>query len=666
MNGSVPQSLLLVLLALAAFAAQPEVAQPLPAQSLPAQSIVSIPAQQCIWRAGDNPAWAAPNLDESGWQPYAAWKPDPGQLQIWIRCRANVSESPGGNPPQIQVGLYASYQLYLEGNLLGGSGNLGSGNFSLHATRSFPVPARLFEPGHISLALRVTRHRALAIGGPIPSLVTQPLELRFGNADLLDALRARAILQRTSSYADTAACYGVIGVVALMLLGLFLYDPSRRELLLLCIACLSLAILRLNEFCTISQLNYSLDACTVMVSIANLAFTATQVPFFFALARRRIPFLIWIAFAVALLAHAFAGIDALLGLHGPFWLKEHSVPLVLVVALPSHIVLTLAPYIAFWPYSRIAPRMRPVAALCLLWGTADLAWFIVQGTQLIPLPDMQSLFAHWQLSLLETRAFTTAGVLAALLALLFRDQRQVTQDRAMLAGEMRAARAVQQVIIPEAIPKVPGFAIENVYKPAGEVGGDFFQILPTPAGGVLIAIGDVSGKGMPAALTVSLLVGTIRTLAHYTHNPGEILATMNTRMLGRSQGGFTTCLVLQAGADGKLTVANAGHLAPYLNGTELALANGLPLGLDAHSTYPESEFQLPPGAKLTVLSDGVVEARNASGELFGFERTAAISTQSAESIAHAAQAFGQEDDITVLTLTLAPAPAPAPIGAFHG
>jgi serine phosphatase RsbU (regulator of sigma subunit) len=226
---------------------------------------------------------------------------------------------------------------------------------------------------------------------------------------------------------------------------------------------------------------------------------------------------------------------------------------------------------------------------------------------------------------------------------------------AALAGEMRAARIVQQVLIPEAMPSVPGFAIESVYEPAGEVGGDFFQIIPTDSGGVLIVIGDVSGKGMPAALTVSLLVGTVRTLAHYTQSPGEILSAMNTRMMGRSQGGFTTCLILHARPDGTVTIANAGHLAPYVNGEEMKTENGLPLGLATDTDYAESRFTLAPGSTLTLLTDGVLESRDARGELFGFERTTAISTQSAESIAHAAQAFGQEDDITVLTLTLAPA-----------
>jgi hypothetical protein len=226
----------------------------------------------------------------------------------------------------------------------------------------------------------------------------------------------------------------------------------------------------------------------------------------------------------------------------------------------------------------------------------------------------------------------------------------LARERAEAAAELEAARTVQQVLVPAEIPSVPGFAIHSVYRPAGQVGGDFFQILPLNSGGVLVVIGDVSGKGMPAAMTVSLLVGTVRTLAHYTQSPGEILAAMNHRLLARSGGGFTTCLVLRAEVDGTLTVANAGHFSPYLNGKELALNNGLPLGLAADATYSESTFQLPAGEQLTLVSDGVVEARDKTGALYGFERTAALSTQSAESIAKAAEAFGQDDDITVLTL----------------
>lgn len=238
----------------------------------------------------------------------------------------------------------------------------------------------------------------------------------------------------------------------------------------------------------------------------------------------------------------------------------------------------------------------------------------------------------------------------ATLVIYTRDLIADRREKLRMSAEMEAARAVQQVMIPEAIPDVKGFAIESVYRPFGEVGGDFFQILAMKHGGVLVVVGDVSGKGMPAAMTVSLLVGTVRTLAHYTQSPGEILAAMNMRMLGRSHGGFTTCLVLRAHADGKLTVANAGHIAPYLNGQELVLENGLPLGLDASAKYAESTFALNSGQQITLMTDGVVEARSKAGELFGFERTAKIAGKSADQIAKTAELFGQDDDITVLTV----------------
>jgi len=286
--------------------------------------------------------------------------------------------------------------------------------------------------------------------------------------------------------------------------------------------------------------------------------------------------------------------------------------------------------------------------------------------------EQGSRFTHWTLgNAISAPLFTAWGSPVAstdisstllLIVLAYAVNRySADNSRRQLAmeQELQNARIVQQILIPAEIPEVPGFAIESVYRPAGEVGGDFFQIVALEHGGVLAVIGDVSGKGMPAAMTVSLLVGTALTLAHYTESPGEILAAMNQRMLARSQGGFTTCLVLRADADGTLTAANAGHLSPYLDGAELTVESGLPLGLAAHSTYSEIQFRLQPGQQLTLLTDGVVEARDQSGELFGFERAAAISTESANQIANAAEQFGQDDDITVLTLSF------APVGVVH-
>jgi serine phosphatase RsbU (regulator of sigma subunit) len=126
---------------------------------------------------------------------------------------------------------------------------------------------------------------------------------------------------------------------------------------------------------------------------------------------------------------------------------------------------------------------------------------------------------------------------------------------------------------------------------------------------------------------------------------------MNQRMLARSGGGFTTCLVLHVTPDGSVTAANAGHLSPYRGGTELEIENGLPLGLSAHSTYPEAPFTLNASQQLTLITDGVVEARGKDGELFGFARTQAISSSSAETIAQTAQDFGQDDDISFISVT---------------
>jgi serine phosphatase RsbU (regulator of sigma subunit) len=123
-------------------------------------------------------------------------------------------------------------------------------------------------------------------------------------------------------------------------------------------------------------------------------------------------------------------------------------------------------------------------------------------------------------------------------------------------------------------------------------------------------------------------------------------------MVKAADGGFITCLCAQIFPDGRAIISSAGHPAPYLNGQELPIGGGIPLGILANTEYLETTVQLPPGQSLMLLSDGVLEATNPAGELFGFDRTRAISTQSAEEIARHAQQFGQDDDITVLTLVL--------------
>jgi hypothetical protein len=232
---------------------------------------------------------------------------------------------------------------------------------------------------------------------------------------------------------------------------------------------------------------------------------------------------------------------------------------------------------------------------------------------------------------------------------LIEDQR----ERNRLSAELDAGRAMQQVLLGAELPDIPGLHIESVYRPASEVGGDFFQVLPAPDGGGLIVIGDVSGKGLRAAMTVSTILGALRALP--VASPAELLRMLNLALAGRLERGLVTCCIANVSPRGILTTANAGHLAPYRNGEEVPLESGLPLGVTADAIYAESTLTLTLGDSLTFLSDGVVEAQSPSGELFGFDRTREISGHSAEEIARAAQAFGQQDDITVLTLQFAPA-----------
>jgi serine phosphatase RsbU (regulator of sigma subunit) len=226
----------------------------------------------------------------------------------------------------------------------------------------------------------------------------------------------------------------------------------------------------------------------------------------------------------------------------------------------------------------------------------------------------------------------------------------MSRRQAILEGELAAAQQVQQVLLPEHTEAVPGFTVETVYQPAQQVGGDFFQILPAGDGGLLMVVGDVAGKGLPAAMLVSVLVGAIRSAAHYTEDPAELLANLNDRLVGRAGDGFTTALAAHIAADGRVTAANAGHLSPYLDGAEVELPGALPLGVLSGARYEASRFVLAPGSRLTFYSDGVVEAQSTDGSLFGFDRARELSTASAAEIALAAQQFGQEDDITVVTI----------------
>ena len=242
------------------------------------------------------------------------------------------------------------------------------------------------------------------------------------------------------------------------------------------------------------------------------------------------------------------------------------------------------------------------------------------------------------------------------LAILYAVYRFALESQArqnVLEQEMQSAREIQQVLIPETLPSLHGFAVTSAYQPALEVGGDFFQILSNLDGSTIVALGDVSGKGLKAAMNVSMIVGVLRALSDTSSHPAEILGGLNRCLCGRMQGGFTTGLILRLDPDGTMTIANAGHLPPFLNEQEIELGGSLPLGLLNFAVYDEFTVQLQPGDHLSLYTDGLLEARSPTGELYGFERMYALLAKrpTAQQATEAAVEFGQEDDITVLTLT---------------
>jgi len=293
----------------------------------------------------------------------------------------------------------------------------------------------------------------------------------------------------------------------------------------------------------------------------------------------------------------------------------------------------------------VLPSLFPAAATAAFdvgtvsiftgWGKLD---FLTNPISLGPVP----------LQLADVGDFLF--VLAIVVVMFFRFTR-VSREQTRVAAELHAAREIQQRLVPAQLPEVAGYSLEAAYFPADEVGGDFYQVLDQGNGVQMVVVGDVSGKGLKAAMTGTLALGALRTLAAEGLGPAVVLTRLNAQLAQTGDGGFITCVCVRMTESGEVTVANAGHLAPYCNGEEWELAPDLPLGIAPEEKYAERKFCLKPGDQLTLLSDGVVEARDAQGSLFGFARTRALSAQTAAAIAAAALQFGQEDDITVLTVT---------------
>jgi serine phosphatase RsbU (regulator of sigma subunit) len=244
--------------------------------------------------------------------------------------------------------------------------------------------------------------------------------------------------------------------------------------------------------------------------------------------------------------------------------------------------------------------------------------------------------------------------------------RRAEAERERVAQELKVAHLVQQQFLPDVLPELPGWRVAAFYRSAREVGGDFYDFTALPDGRIGIAIGDVTDKGAPAALLMATTQGLLRADAPRLVSPSIVLERINEVLVPNTpKKMFVTCLymVLEPGS-GRMQFANAGHNLPYVatdGGVEELRATGMPLGLFPGMTYQPKEATLPAGARMLLHSDGLAEAHNSDGELFGFPRLIKVMENCPrdENMIDALRVeldrftgpdWEQEDDITLVTV----------------
>ncbi len=625
--------------------------------------------------ATHQPLWAESGFDDSRWETVSL-KPEPGVTDpyngdpryvtgwttkghpgymgyAWYRLSVPAAAS-DGSQLALAYPIYVDegYQVFFNGKLLGGSGKFGDPDKPPRVSSTAPAMVLLPQPADPSasaapamqtVAFRVwmgpmgLTHSAYAGG-----LHYAP---QLGEAGAIAAQTKLDWLELAlqSAYAPfEGLLLFMLGVVAASLI---LFDPSDRVYLWVA------GVLIFTAFS---------DAALTLFTLTQALSLRTYFMFFDVFSNPlelcgwimvwwywfRPPRPTWLPKAVAALLLIYMVSKAI---GGDFFYGAHLHPPETFFNSISVVVrLLFLPLLIFI----IGLGIRKVGVEGWLVLPAVIPLIISQFSSELIVLDLPVKWSPFGITIFVSQVSNLVSAAAISMLLLRRLVLSVRRQK-LMALDVRQAQEVQQLILPEARTTLPGLVIESEYRAASEVGGDFFQIIPNSAdGSLLIVAGDVTGKGLKAGMLVALIVGAIRSTAETTTEPVSTLAALNRLLVGRHDA-QATCLALRIEADGNVTLANAGEMAPYLNGEPLAIEGALPLGIIESAEPSVMRFQLNQNDKLVLMSDGIAEATDANGHLFGFDRVHELlrTAKSAAEIASAAQTFGQEDDITVIAIT---------------
>jgi hypothetical protein len=618
-----------------------------------------------LWQfhPGDEMDWASPTFDDSHWMQLTTDKPWGAQGYeskagfAWYRCHITITPVHGA-PPNMALLIPSvddAYELYWNGTLVGRNGKLPPS-----PSWYLAQPPQTFGLGPVRsgvLAVRVWKAPlASADSGEIGGFEAVPT---LGSPEAIAAIKDTIDYQWLRSHQIEFGLDSLYALVAI--LSLLAWMRDRNQWLLFWMAGYTIIpIVRL--FLGGLLLPWSSDAAQGLLQPAIMI---QDVSLWFVL--------LWLLKLqesrgmtrfTRNAALVFCVVFTLDGVVVLFWGSDRwSGPLQMTDAFLTGIftILEVIPLVLVAAAVVQRKRLEPAR-----WLVAICAFLAEMCYVLRNLSSQFMRFTHWTLTnkisgslfklngnSINAQVLANTLLLVSIVYAVYLFSIEERRRQSAIEQEFKNARELQQVLVPETLPSLPGFSITSAYRPAQEVGGDFFQIIPLENGSTLVILGDVSGKGLRAAMAVSLIVGAARMVADFSSSPAEILASLNRRLYGRLQGGFATCIALRLDADGNCAIASAGHPAPFLNTHEMSLPGALPLGIQPAVRYEETRIRLRVGDHFALYTDGLLEARSHSGELYGFERleTLFASGPDAARATEAAVDFGQDDDITVLTLT---------------